>query len=73
MRSQDWKYRVKSSLKNKPGYGRYVLDNFDPKNPPKRNTLKEMKEKTKPIDHGTFHCFLLLFSNNALKVWQSMH
>jgi hypothetical protein len=57
MRSQAWKARVKLLLKNKPGFDRYVLDNFDPKNPPKRNTLEEMKEK--PVNHGMFDCFII--------------
>ena len=57
MRSQSWKAHVKLLLKNKPGFDRYVLDNFDPKNPPKRNTLEEMKEK--PVNHGMFDCFII--------------
>ena len=57
MRSQAWKARAKLLLKNKPGFDRYVLDNFEPKNPPKRNTLDEMKEK--PVNHGMFDCFII--------------
>ena len=62
MRSLHWKYQIKASLKDKPGYDAYVLANFDLKKPRKRNTLEEMKEKKKPVDHGMFdYGFIAVF------------
>ena len=50
MRSLATKFKINSTLKNKSGFDRYVLDNFDPKE-------KEMKEK--PVDHGMFYLFFI--------------